>query len=143
MTARFAALMVGAAAALGAAGAQAGEFKTLNTQSLPVGGVIHAYSSPKNTSSAMEMEVYEWQTPAGGTYNCGIDLSNGVPPLHVNLIGLTGAPLASCTTVSGTCTTPTISLGGGFKFMCTVSSGAGSAAIGDLAWYRIAVKRVS
>src|SRR4051794_14138664 len=143
MMARFAALVIGAtAASLVAAGAQAGEFKTLNTQSLPVGGVIHAYSSPKNTSTAMEMEVYEWQTPsAGGTYTCGIDLSSGVPPLHVNLIGLTGIPLASCT--GTTCTTPTIGLGGGFKFMCTVSSGAGAASPGDLAWYRITVKRVS
>src|SRR3954469_20116068 len=142
MMARFAALVIGAtAASLVAAGAQAGEFKTLNTQSLPVGGVIHAYSSPKNTSSAMEMEVYEWQKSVTGPSTCGIDLSSGIPPLHVNLIGLTGTPLASCT--GTTCTTPTIGLGGGFKFMCTVSSGAGSSTPSDGAWYRIAVKRVS
>lgn len=60
--------------------------------------------------------------------------------LTVRLIGLTGAPLATCVTpVNGVCSTPFVGLGGGFLFQCTVSSGAGSPVNGG--FYRLGVQR--
>lgn len=150
MTSRFAALLssalvVGATmASLAPTGAMAGQFKTLNTQGLAPGGQVGVFSSPKNTSSAMEMEVYEWPSPASGTYNCGIALNSTGQVLRVNMIGLTGVSIGSCTTVAGgTCSTSSVSLGGGFKFMCTVASGAGFPISSDGSWYQIAVRRAS
>jgi hypothetical protein len=75
----------------------------------------------------MEMDVYEFQTPAADSYRCCINGNTTGQDLFVRLIGLTGSPLASFTTpVNGTGCTAYTSLGGGYVFQCTVASGAAS-----------------
>lgn len=130
---------------LGTSAASAGQLKTLNTQVLGVNGQVTAYSSPKNTNSAMEMEVYEWQTAAVQVnWRCRILSNQTTRALSLRMIGLTGVELASCTTApGGTCDTPSVTLGATFKFMCTVATGAGSPIPSDTSWYRIAVQRTS
>ena len=77
---------VAASGLLVASAAQAGQFKTLNTANLASGGSVQAFSSPQNTNQAMEMEVFEWQTPsASGIYSCDI-LFNGTYILVSSLI---------------------------------------------------------
>jgi hypothetical protein len=140
------ALALGACAMLLApATALAGQYKTLNTQTLGAGGQVTAYSSPKNTNTAMEMETYEFQTTAAtASWRCRIITNQTTRALNVRLIGLTGAQLANCTTsAGGTCDTAAIALGGNFKFQCLVATGAGSPIPSDASWYRIAVQRVN
>jgi hypothetical protein len=104
----------------------AGQFKRM-VGSLPNAGSFSAHASPRNTSTAMELDVYEFQTPAADAYRCGVTQNSTGQDLFVRLIGLTGTVLASCqTAVNGVCVTPFIGLGAGFVFQCTVSSGAGS-----------------
>ena len=53
--------------------ASAGQFKTLNTQILGAGEQVSAFSSPKNTNIAMELETYEFQTtPSQVNWRCRI-----------------------------------------------------------------------
>lgn len=121
--------------------ANAGQFKRLVGTIADFGGQIVAHASPLNTSTAMEMDVYEFTTPAADSYRCRIIGNTTGQDLTVRLIGLTGSPLASCTTpVNGPCDTPYTALGGGFLFQCTVSSGAGSPVAAG-AHYVITVQR--
>jgi hypothetical protein len=107
-------------------GATAGQFKNLHG-SIPDNGCNSAHSSPKNVSSAMAMEVYEFVTPVADSYRCCILSNTTGQDLFVRLIGLTGSPLQSFqTAVNGTGCTPLNALGAGFAFQCTVASGAGS-----------------
>lgn len=108
--------------------AMAGSFKIIDTAGLADGGARIVHSSPFNVGSAMEIEVFEWVTNVGGdSWRCGINSNSTGQDLTVRLIGLLGAPAASCTTpVNGTCATAFVGLAGGFAFQCTVSSGAGS-----------------
>jgi hypothetical protein len=115
-------------------GAMAGEYKNLHG-SIPNAGCISAHSSPRNVSSAMAMEVYEFVTPVADTYRCCIQSNTTGQDLFVRLIGLTGSQLAFFqTAVNSTGCTPFVGLGAGFAFQCTVASGAGSP-VGGAAHY--------
>jgi hypothetical protein len=120
--------------------AEAGQFKRLTGSNLLAdGGILQVYATPLNTASAMEIDVYEFQTVAD-SWSCRVTANTTGQDLVVRLIGLTGAPIATCVTpVNGTCATPAIALGGGFLFQCTVASGAGSPVNGG--FYRLGVQR--
>ncbi len=120
--------------------AEAGQFKRLTGSNLLAnGGFLQVYATPLNTGTAMEMDVYEFQSVAD-SWRCFISANTTGQDLTVRLIGLTGAPLATCVTpVNGACFTPFVGLGGGFLFQCTVSSGAGSPVNGG--FYRLGVQR--
>jgi hypothetical protein len=106
--------------------ALAGQYKDLHG-AIPNAGCISAHSSPRNVSSAMAMEVYEFITPAADAYRCCITSNTTGQDLFVRLIGLTGAQLGVFqTAVNGVGCTAFINLGAGFAFQCTVASGAGS-----------------
>ena len=123
--------------------AEAGHFQKLTGSNLLVnGGSIQVYGSPLNTNSAMEIDIYEFQTtPVEDKWRCFVNVNNTGRNLIVRLIGLTGAPLASCATpVNGTCATPFVSLAGGFLLQCTVSSGARSPVLRGSV-YRVGVQR--
>jgi len=123
--------------------AEAGQFKRLTGSNLrPNGGSIQVYASPLNTNTAMEIDVYEFQTTAvADAWRCFVNANNTGQDLTVRLIGLTGAPLATCVTpVNGSCFTPFVNLGAGFLFQCTVSSGAGSPVLRGSV-YRVGVQR--
>ena len=111
---------------LGAGGAMAGSYKDLHG-TIPNAGCISAHSSPRNVSTAMAMEIYEFVSPAADNYRCCISSNTTGQDLFVRLIGLTGVQLGSFQTAvnQGGCT-PFVGLGGGFAFQCTVASGAGS-----------------
>jgi hypothetical protein len=118
----------------------AGQFKNLHG-GIANGSCNSAHSSPKNVSSAMAMEVFEFVTPVADSYRCCI-LSNATgQDLFVRLIGLTGAELAFFNTaVNGTGCTPFIGLGAGFAFHCTVATGAGNP-VGAAAHYSVGACR--
>jgi hypothetical protein len=122
--------------------AVAGQFKTLNTAGLAVGAQISAHSSPKNTGAAMEMEVYEWPTAAGGgSYRCRILSNTSGVTLNLREIGVNGTVVGSCAAANGgTCDTPTLGHVGNLKFMCIVSSANGQP-VSSTAHYIIAVQR--
>ena len=80
-------MAIAASGLLAATGVQAGQFKTLNTGNLAVGGSVQAFSSPQNTNQAMEMEVFEWLTPSiGGSYSCNILNNETGRILHMSLM---------------------------------------------------------
>jgi hypothetical protein len=118
--------LIGMAAAglLASNAAQAGQFKTLNTQSLAVGASVIAHSSPKNSGSAIEMEIFEWPSAStGGKYRCNILSNSTGTTLTIRLIGVTATPLGSCSALpGGSCSTPIIGLLGDFKFLCIVAT---------------------
>lgn len=125
--------------------ATAGQFKTLDdVASLAQGGNVQAYSSPKNTSLAMEMETYEWKTGPTDRYRCSIFSNVTGQDLQLKLVGLTGSAISSCVTaVNGTCSTTCANIVGGAKFSCTVTSGYGSPIAGNTSFYGIRVERCS
>ena len=129
---------------LAATGAQAGEFKTLNTGNLGVGGSVQAYSSPQNTNDAMEMEVFEWVTPTiGGSYSCDIAPNETGKVLNMSMIGVAGGVIGSCSAAAGgSCSTPITSLAGNTKFMCLAATSYGSP-VGAGAYYSMSVQRHS
>jgi len=127
--------------------ATAGQFRRVDqTATLGVGGQISFRVSPVNHSSAMEMDLWEWlSAPGGGSYRLRITSNNTGQDLTIRMIGLTGLPFAgiACTTpVNGTCSTPSIALGGNFLFMAIVSSGAGSPVAAG-SQYTIAIQRTA
>lgn len=118
----------------------AGNFKRMVGVMADGGGVNCAYVTPKNTGTAMEMDVYEFQTYVADSYRCCISGNTTGQDLYVRLIGLIGNPLASFVTpVNGTGCTGYIGLGASYLFQCTVASGAGSPVNGS--WYRLCVQR--
>jgi hypothetical protein len=143
MSKRYTGILAAALVMGGAAVAEAGQFKTLNTSGLGVGGQVTAYSSPKNNGSSMEMETYEWATASGGgTYRCRL-LSNATSrALNIRLVGVNGTVINSCTTAAGgTCDAPSIGLAGGVKFQCLVATSFGTTIPSDASWYRMGVQR--
>lgn len=120
--------------------ATAGDFHRLVGTIANAGGTNCTWTTPKNTSTAMEMDVFEFQTPATDSYRCCITSNGTGQDLTVRLIGLTGAPLQSVTTaVNGAACTAYNALAGGFLFECKVASGAGSPVNGGN--YRICAQR--
>lgn len=118
----------------------AGDFHRLVGGIPDGGGTNCTWTTPKNTSTAMEMDVYEFQTPVSDSYRCCINSNATGQDLYVRLIGLTGSPLVSFTTpVNGTGCTAYTGLGGGFVFQCTVASGASSPVNGGN--YRVCAQR--
>jgi len=125
--------------------AEAGRFRKLTGSNLlPNGGSIQIYASPLNTGTAMEIDVYEFQTTAvQDRWRCFVNANNTGRALNVRMIGLTGEPLPTvkCVTpVNGTCATPFVGLGANFLFQCTVSSGSGSP-VRPNSFYRVGVQR--
>ena len=143
MAKRYTGILAAALVMGGAALAEAGQFKTLNTAGLGVGGQVTAYSSPKNSGSSMEMESYEWQTAAGGgTYRCRITSNATSRVLNIRLIGVNGTVINSCTTAAGgTCNGASVGLAGGVKFQCLVATAFGTTIPSDASWYQMAVQR--
>lgn len=118
----------------------AGDFHRLVGPIANGGGTNCTWTTPKNASTAMEMDVFEFGTPAIDGYRCSITGNTTGQDLTVRLIGLTGLPLASFTTaVNGVGSTPYVVLGSPFLFQCTVSSGAGSPVNGGN--YRVCAQR--
>jgi hypothetical protein len=138
-----AAMMAVAAVAL-AATAEAGQFKRLETTTLPIGGFVDGFSSAQNHNVAMQGDVFEFVTPAGGTFTCGIVANNTGRALTVRLISLTGSTLQTCTTpVNGGCTTPAQGLGGNFLFQCTVFGPGGGLPANANSIYILRVSRIA
>jgi hypothetical protein len=135
---------IAAAGLLAATAAQAGQFKTLNTASLAVGASVQAYSSPQNTNDSMEMEVFEWPTPAaGGTYSCDILLNETGRVLNISLIGVNGTVINSCSAAAGgSCSTPIVGLAANTKFQCLTATSFG-APVGAGVYYSMSVQRHS
>lgn len=112
------------------AAAQAGEFKTLNTSTLPAGGSVTAETTPKDpipltaSGGAIEMESFEFQTtPAGGNYFCQIVANNTNKTLNISLIGVNATVINSCSaTPTHSCNTPAIGLLGDLKFQCLLAT---------------------
>jgi hypothetical protein len=125
------------------ASVDAGQFKTLNTESLGVGGSVEATSSPKNTGPAMDMEVFEFRTAAaGGTYSCRILANSTGRILNIHLVGTGGRLVSSCSAdplTGGTCSTAPTLLLGDRKFHCVVASSI--AVIGVNPTYVMSVNR--
>jgi len=134
---------------LAATAAQAGQFKTLNTETLAVGEAVQAYSSPQNMSQAMEMEVFEWLTPALDglhAYSCNI-LDNGTGQvLNISLIGVNGMVISSCSAApEGSCSTPIapdMGLIGNLKFQCLTATSFGAPVAAGV-FYSMSVERHS
>ena len=123
--------------------AEAGQFKRLTGSNLrPNGGSIQVYASPLNTNTAMEIDVYEFQTTAvQDSWRCFVNANSTGRALNVRMIGLNGIVIASCTTpVNGTCGTPFVGLGANFLYQCTVSTSAG-APVRPGSVYRVGVQR--
>jgi hypothetical protein len=112
------------------AAAQAGEFKTLNTNTLAAGGSVTAVTTPKDPipltafGGAIEMESFEFQTsPAGGSYHCQIVANNTNKTLNISLIGVNATVINSCSAAAGgTCNTPAVGLVGDLKFQCLLAT---------------------
>jgi|SoiMethySBSTD1v2_1073268.scaffolds.fasta_scaffold190103_3 hypothetical protein len=124
--------------------ALAGQYKTLNTETLNPGQELRVTSSPKNTGQAMEIEVYEWQTtPAlSGTYRCNIRANNTGRQLILRHFGVNGQLLSTCTATNGaTCSTLAIALFGNLKFLCMVSTQNNSPVLGVIPSYQMSVSR--
>ena len=138
----FSVMGVAASGLLAATAAQAGQFKTLNTGDLAAGGSVQAYSSPQNTDSAMEMEVFEWLTPAaGGAYSCNILYNGTGRVLNMSLIGVNGTVVNSCAAAAGgTCSTPIIALAGNTKFQCLTATSFGAPVAAGV-YYSMSVQR--
>ena len=111
--------------------AVAGQFKTLDTVELIENEQISARSSPKSTpSGAMELEIYEWETPTNksdllfvGAYQCRITQNATGQPLNISLVGPNATIINSCHAPNGgSCSTTPVSLIGGAKFLCIVSN---------------------
>lgn len=131
-------MIVGGIMVLGTA--VAGDFHRLVGTINNGGGTNCTWTTPKNTSTAMEMAVFEFQTPAADNYRCYITSNGTGQDLTVRLIGLTGGPLATVVTpVNGVGATAYTSLGAGYLFQCTVASGAGSSVNGGN--YQICAQR--
>ena len=126
-----------------AASTDAGQFKTLNTEDLGVGGSVLATSSPKNTGNTMEMEVFEFRTAAeGGTYSCNILANVTGKTLNIALVGVSAAIISSCSAQpGGTCSTSPTGLAGNVKFQCLVATEFGVPVVGADPVYRMSVNR--
>jgi hypothetical protein len=108
--------------------AHAGQFKTLNTGSLAVGGFLGGYSSPQSTNNSMEMETYEFLTSsAGGNYYCQILYNGTGKTMNVALIGVNATVISSCSAAAGSsCNTSSIGLAGTTKFQCLYATSFGA-----------------
>jgi len=120
--------------------ALAGQFTTV--PSVPNGGEVSFYASPKNYGNAMEMHVYEFpSTTVADNYRCRIVSNSTGRALRLKLIGVDGTIINSCITpVNGICATPIVGLLPNLKFHCTVSSG-NPFPVSSSALYRIAIGR--
>lgn len=126
-----------------AAPVNAGQFKTLNTQNLGVGGSVQATSSPKNSGQAMEMEVFEFgSAAAGGTYSCRILANATGRTLNMRMVAANGTIPGSCSAApGGTCSTPPTPILGNLKFQCLVTTSNGAPVIGANPTYLMSVNR--
>jgi hypothetical protein len=121
-------ISIAAVTLLGHTSSEAGQYKTLNTETLAVNTSRVVNSSPQNTGAAAEMEVYEFRSAvAGGKYSCAV-LGNATgTALNLRLLGVNGSQLASCTAAPGLgCSTPVLAFVGNLKFICLVATQNGS-----------------
>ena len=128
-----------------AAPIDAGQFKTLNTEGLGLGGSVLVTSSPKNTGQSMEMEVFEFRTaPVANVYSCRILANATGRTLNIRLIGVNGLPLSSCSAPPGsTCSTAPQSLLANQKFHIQVATANNAYTYEAIAILRAAVARES
>jgi hypothetical protein len=122
---------------------KAGQYKTLSTELLEAGSFVPATSSPKNSGSAMELEVYEFKTAAGASYRCEILTNVTGVSLNIRLIHVTGVEVASCIApAAGACNTAYVAFGPHLKPLCLVATAPNSAVVGANPIYTMAVKRM-
>ena len=140
------ALATGAAAVLlAASGVEAGQYKTLSTETLAAGAQLQATSSPKNSGVAMELDVYEFKAaPGGAQYRCRITANGTGQPLGMTFLRVDGTVIGSCVApAGGGCSTayslPAIT--GGNKPLCIVHTGLNLLVLGANPTYRMAVQR--
>lgn len=140
------ALATGAAAVLLAtSGVEAGQYKTLSTETLAAGAQLQATSSPKNSGVAMELDVYEFKAVVGGAqYRCRITANGTGQPLGMTFLRVDGTVIGSCVApAGGACSTvyslPAIT--GGNKPLCIVHTGLNLLVQGANPTYRMAVQR--
>ena len=140
------ALAMGAAAVLLApTGVEAGQYKTLSTETLAAGAQLQATSSPKNSGIAMELDVYEFKAAAGGAqYRCRITANGTGQPLGLAFVRVDGTVIGRCVAaVGGSCSTvysvPGIT--GGNKPLCLVHTGLNQLVVGANPTYTMAVQR--
>ena len=122
------------------AGALAGQFT--NVPTVPNGGEVQFYASPKNYGNAMMMHTYSFNsTTVTDNFRCRIVSNSTGRALRLKLIGVDGTIINSCiTAVNGTCATPIVALLPNLRFHCTVSSG-NPFPVTSSALYRIAIGR--
>lgn len=140
------ALATGAAAVLlAASGVEAGQYKTLSTETLAAGAQLQATSSPKNSGVSMELDVYEFKAaPVGAQYRCRITANGTGQPLGMTFLRVDGTVIGSCVApAGGGCSTvyslPAIT--GGNKPLCIVHTGLNLLVLGANPTYRMAVQR--
>ena len=121
----------------------AGQFKRLTGSNLlGVGGSISAHASPRNQGTAMEMDVYEYQSAAvAANYRCSITQNSTGRALRLRRIGVDGSITATCiTAINGVCSLPLVAHAANLLFQCTVAT-ASSQPVSATAHYTIAVQR--
>jgi hypothetical protein len=122
--------------------ALAGQYKDMH--GIPANAAcMFAHSSPRNISTAMAMEVYEFVTAPGviDGYRCCITSNATGQDLFVRLINLVGVPAASFqTAVNGIGCTAFVNLNPSLAFQCTVASGQNSPVLAS-AHYTLGVCR--
>lgn len=136
----------GAAVLLAPTGVEAGQYKTLSTETLAAGAQLQATSSPKNSGIAMEPDVYEFKAAAGGAQYCCRILANGTGrPLGMTFIRVDGTVIGSCVApVGGGCNTPysVPGIAGGNKSLCLVHTGPNRLVVGANPTYTMSVQRI-
>jgi hypothetical protein len=107
--------------------AQAGQFKNVNIDSISNPGCVTVHSSPQNQGPAltavMEIETFEFTTPAADGYKCCIISNATNQKLIVRLMNLSATPVSNAITpvVNGTACTGFVGLNSAFAYQCTVS----------------------
>jgi len=140
------ALATGAAAVLLAPiGVAAGQYKTLSTETLAPGAQVQVTSSPKNSGTAIELEVYEFKAVAGGAqYRCRITANGTGQSLGLKFIRVDGTVIGSCVAPPGggcnTAYSATV-IPGGNKPLCLVHTDFNRLVVGANPTYTMAVQR--
>ena len=124
----FTSLAAAAVGLLVSTSSEAGQYKTLNTESLAVNTTLRVQSTPLNTGAAAEMEVYEWRSAAGGgSYRCNIRANTTGRSLNLRVLGVNGTQIGTCTAPNGgNCSTAILSVVGNLKFICLVTTQNGA-----------------
>jgi hypothetical protein len=102
--------------------AQTGQFKRI--RDIPNGGEVQVHSSPKNFGRDMEMDIYEFESATEpDQFRCRIVSNSTGQELAIFMYGSDGSLIQSCiTTLNGTCTTASQTVGANVLLQCRVSA---------------------